>query len=323
MNFIEHPGLFEYCLTGIFLLAYLVYIIRSAVIAKALQTSFSRIFIKMILRFIIMGLFIIALLGPSFGEFQKKVKSVGKDIFISVDLSQSMDVGDIQPSRLEKVKHELKNVTQAFYSDRIGLIVFTSEAAVKCPLTQDHKLLNTLIETLHTDMFYARGTDFEPGLQLALNKHMEIESKGPEKKSQIIILISDGEDFGGEVNQVAEEIKDKDIKVFTLGIGTERGDKVPANRGYVKNEKGEVVTSSINREPLQEIADMTGGKYYEISNNRNDVKEMINDIRKIEGQTRNTTKIDTSSNKYYYFLLAGLILLIIDRFITINIIRLA
>ena len=98
----------------------------------------------------------------SFGETTKEVKSMEKDVFICVDLSQSMNAFDIQPSRIERVKFELKNIIEAFNSDRKGLIMFSNEAFMQCPLTYDNNALALFIQTLNTSLVPNTGTDFAP-----------------------------------------------------------------------------------------------------------------------------------------------------------------
>ncbi len=129
---------------------YIFYIIRVIRIAKQLNTSYRNVFIKLFFRTVYFALFIVALLGPSFGGSKKEVKSVGKDIMMCVDLSKSMDAFDIQPTRLQKVKFEMKKIVAAFNSDRIGIIIFSSEAFMQCPLTYDQNALNLFIETMNS-----------------------------------------------------------------------------------------------------------------------------------------------------------------------------
>src|SRR5690606_2500483 len=155
---------------------YILYIIRVVNIGKRLNTSYSNVFIKVIFRTLYFVLFMIALLGPSFGGSKKEVKSVGKDIMICVDLSKSMDAFDIQPSRIEKIKFEMKRIVYAFSADRIGVIIFSSEAFVQCPLTYDQNALNLFIETLHSGLVPNTGTDFGPPLKLALKKLQDEET---------------------------------------------------------------------------------------------------------------------------------------------------
>src|SRR6187399_2531737 len=216
-------GITEIIFIAAFVAFYVFYIIRIVRIAKQLKTPYGNVFVKLFFRTLYFALFMIALLGPSFGGSKQEIKSVGKDIMICVDLSKSMDAFDIQPTRLEKLKYEMKRLVDAFSSDRIGIIIFSSEAFMQCPLTYDQNALNLFIETMNTSLVPASGTDFAPPLRMALTKMQDQEGPSSQQKSKVIVLISDGEDFGEETNEIAKEIEDRDIKLFTLGVGTEKG----------------------------------------------------------------------------------------------------
>ena len=320
MNWFKSLSTFEYISVGVFLLAYVLYTIRVLRLSKFLGNRHGSAIPKFILRSVFFGLIIIALLGPSFGNDSKEIKSVGKDIMIAVDLSQSMNAIDIQPSRLEKVKYELNNIIEQFNSDRIGLIIFSSEAFIQCPLTYDQSALGLFIETLNSRLVPRTGTDFGPALSLALDK-LDTDESTIDAKAKIIILISDGEDFGDKTANVRTEIKDRGIKLFTLGVGTTQGSKINTANGYKKDQAGNEVISKLNRKSLKELAARTGGKYFEINQRQNDVSRLINTINSVEGQLRDARMVDVSANKYIYFLLAALVLLIIDLLTTIKTIR--
>jgi Ca-activated chloride channel family protein len=180
-------GSTEIILITLFVVFYGLYLYRVLTIAKTLKTAYKGLFVKLFLRTIIFSLFLIALLGPSFGIAKKEVQSVGKDIMIAVDLSKSMDAFDIAPTRLEKVKFEMKKIIQAFNSDRIGIIIFSSEAFMQCPLTYDQNALNLFIETMNSNLVPAGGTDFAPPLRMAMEKLEQDNSRISQNTSKIII----------------------------------------------------------------------------------------------------------------------------------------
>lgn len=285
---------------------------RMIYIHRKLKTHQNTFVYKFILRSVYFALFIVALLGPSFGKSTKEVKSIGKDIMVCVDLSASMNANDVQPTRLEKVKFELKNIVNAFNSDRIGIIIFSSQAFVQCPLTLDQSALHLFIETLSTNLVPDAGTNFSPPLEMALKKLGNEESSVSQQKSKIIILISDGEDFGENTSSVVSQIESEDIKLYTLGVGTEQGSRILTASGYKTDKKGQEVISRLNSDQLKEIAINTGGKYFEINDEKNDVEKLINTISMIEGELRDAKQIDVSTNKYFYFLLGALVLMMID-----------
>ena len=155
---------------------------------------------------------------------------------------------------------------------------------------------------------------------MALQK-MEQDNNRIETKSKIIILISDGEDFGEETNAIANEVENEGIKLFTLGIGTEKGGQIRTGSGFKTDKQGKVVISQLNPTSLQALASRTGGKYFEINGTRNDVSRLINTVSKIEGELMDARLVDVTANKYYYFLLAALILMAIDMLINVKTIK--
>jgi Ca-activated chloride channel family protein len=321
MNWYRQIGTFEIVVIILFVVFYLLYIARIIRISRALETGFGTVFTKVGLRTLYFGLFIVALLGPSFGSDTKEIKSVGKDILIAIDLSESMNAFDVQPTRLEKVKYELNKIVEQFSSDRIGLIIFSSEAFVQCPLTYDQAALNLFIETLSTELVPHTGTDFGPALSLALDKLNNKEESTINQKAKIIILISDGEDFGEKTTNIRQEVKDRGIKLFTLGVGTIQGSKIQTRQGFKKDKNGGEVVTKLNRTSLKQLAARTGGKYFEINDRQNDANRLINTINDVEGELRDARMVDVSANKYGYFLLIALILLLVDTLTTVKTVR--
>lgn len=313
MNFLEDIGLFELSLISIFFIFYFIYLVRIYRIGKQIKVNLKGVFLKFFIRILFFSLLIISLIGPKFGIREEKVEVIGKDIMIAVDLSESMNANDIQPSRIEKVKFEIKRIINEFDNDRLGIIMFSGEAFVQCPLTYDNNALNLFVETLNTDLVPNSGTDFGPPLELGLSKLKDESSEEKDIKSKIIILFSDGEDFGDETEESIEKIKENSLKLFSIGIGTEEGSRIKDNFGKFKKDKeGNDVITKLNSSSLRETADKTGGKYYEISKNKNEISQMISDIKNIKGDVIDEKMSNVSDNKYFYFLLCALILIAID-----------
>ncbi len=322
MKWIHSLGVFEMVLIGVFCLGYLLFVVRVIRTTQRLGLPFRRVFIKTFLRTIYFALIVIALLGPSFGDTSREIKTVGKDIFVCIDLSQSMNAMDIQPSRLAKVKFELKNIIEAFNSDRIGLIMFSSEAYLQCPLTYDNNALDLFVQTLNTEMVPNYGTDFGPPMEMAMDKLTDEDTIITRSKAKIVILISDGEDFGDNTAEIAEDLEDEGISLFTLGVGTKKGSKIPIRTGFKQDRNGNEVVSKLNSTSLENLADDTGGEYFEINESRNDTERLISAINSVEGELREAKKVDATQNRYFYFLGAALLLMAIDVLFSVKMIKL-
>jgi Ca-activated chloride channel family protein len=313
-------GVTQIILVAAFIVFYVFYLIRIARIGRMLHSSYGNVFIKFFLRTLAFALLLVAFLGPSFGDAKKEIKSVGKDIMICVDLSKSMDAFDIQPTRLEKVKFEMKRIVEAFNSDRLGIIIFGSEAFMQCPLTFDQNALNLFIETMNTGLVPSTGTDFAPPMRMAMEKFKNDKANANDK-SKVIVMISDGEDFGEDTEDAAKDVEDEDIRLYTLGVGTRAGSPINAQRGYKLDREGKPVLTKLNDEPLKKLAARAGGQYFELSDAQNDVSKLIYAINNIEGELRDTRVVDVSANRYQIFLLLGLILLVMDVMLNIKTVR--
>jgi Ca-activated chloride channel homolog len=308
-------------LSGIFILLYILYLSSFWSINNRLKVEKQRLFTKLIIRTGYFILFLIAFAGPSIGNSFKEVKEEGKDIFIAVDLSQSMVATDIAPNRLRRIQFELKELLKSFPSDRIGLIIFSTEAFLQLPLTYDQAVANLYIDGLNIGLVPNLGTDLNTPLKMALDRFQNDQS--PELKSKSIVLISDGEHFGDDLDRISDELVENGIKVFSIGIGTDQGGQMPRGNGLVLDPKtGKPALTKLNREPLQYVAAETGGQYFEISDQTQEMGGLISAIENLEGGVANTRVVEASSNKYFYFLLAALGLALMDMILPIKTIKL-
>lgn len=193
---------------------------------------------------------------------------------------------------------------------------------MQCPLTFDQNALNLFIETMNTGLVPPSGTDFGPALEMAVKKiESDNDTNVTQTKSKVLILISDGEDFGENTSEIAKEIENKGIKLFTLGIGTEEGGRIQASGGFKKDRQGNVVVSKLNSRSLRSLASQTGGQYFEVNESRNDVSRLINTIGQIEGEFRDARFVDVTANRYFYFLGLAIVLLLVDVLFAVHTFR--
>ncbi|MHC2992459.1 aerotolerance regulator BatB [Pontibacter sp. HJ8] len=301
---------------------YIGYLLRVSRVAGFFGQRPHGVWIKFMLRIVYVALLIIAILGPSFGAMKKEIRTIGKDIYIAVDLSGSMDATDVQPSRLERAKNGMLRLISRFNSDRIGLIVFSSEAYIHSPLTYDQNALEIYLQTLRTGLMPHGGTNYSPVLELVSQKFGQSASpEADEQKARILVLISDGEDFGGKVKEWAARLNEQNIRVFALGVGTTEGSKIPAGNDFRKDRNGEVVITKLHPEALVQLAEATNGEYFEINEQVSEINRLISAINNIEGEMRESKTIDVTANKYVYPLALALLFILLDVLITVKLVR--
>ncbi|RFS13637.1 VWA domain-containing protein [Emticicia sp. C21] len=320
MNWIKPLTIVEYVFIGIFLLVYIVYFIRTYIIAKRLGTTSRSVVIKFFIRIAYLGLCIIGLLGPSFGVSEIEAQASGKDVYFAFDVSKSMDAVDIEPTRLEKVKFELIKNLNTLKSDRIGIVVFSSNAYVHIPLTYDKDALNLFIQKLGSDLFIESGTDINTALKLIQTKYNS--SSASNRRAKVIIMASDGEDFGQLESEVIQDLRKNRVNFLVLGVGTSQGGKIKEGANFKKDKNGVEIISKLDADYLKQLAKVLGGKYFQLSNQVNDVQAVLKEVGQLENNWVDTRKMTVANNKYFYFVFLALALMIIDILITIRTIKL-
>jgi Ca-activated chloride channel family protein len=310
----------EYFFIFSFIIAYAAFLIRTVRLARLLNTTARTLIIKLFLRTIYFALLIISLLGPSFGEDSREIQAKGKDIYILVDLSKSMDARDVSPSRLEKVKFEVSRFVAHEKSNRIGIIIFSNEAFVQVPLTYDKAALGIFIQSLQTTLLPTSGTDVCNALELAQKKL--ISGSDPSGRSRMIVLFTDGESTSECSGALYNNLRRFGIGTYVVAVGTKTGISIQEKGKPLKDENDEIIISKLDETFLKNVASKTQGSYYELTNAKSGVNNMIADIDHAEGSLVDTRTVTVASNKYYYFLGVALLLIMIDVLITIGTFRL-
>ncbi len=170
----------------------------------------------------------LALVNPKIGTKLETVRSQGVDIVFAVDVSKSMLAEDIAPNRLEKSKQLVTQIINSLASDRVGIIAYAGKAFPQLPITTDYASAKMFLQNMNTDMLSSQGTAISEAIQLAKTYYDD-----EEQTNRVLILISDGEDHGGEAIDLAEEANDEGIRIITVGVGDVKGGPIPIKRNGV------------------------------------------------------------------------------------------
>ena len=272
--------------------------------------------IKFGLILIVLAFLIMAFSNPQVGTKMQEVKQTGIDVYILLDVSRSMQAEDIKPNRLEKAKYQISNLIQKLRGDRIGLIVFSGEAYIQFPLTTDYSAAN----------LFLNAVDFnsvpQPGTAIALAIDMAVQSFDSAATDKAIIIITDGEDHEGDIDASVEKATDKEIKIYTIGLGSPDGVPIPVydnrgnNVGFKQDNSGQTVLTKLNETILKEIANDGDGKYYRGNNYEDYLDKIYSDLSTLEQAEFGVKKVTDYEDRFYYFLIPAIILLLIEIFIT-------
>ncbi|ALJ01012.1 VWA domain-containing protein [Rufibacter tibetensis] len=297
------------------------YLYRIKLLARQFSQKANSIWIKAIIRSVYMALLVVALLGPSFGAMTKEIRTNGKDVFLAVDLSQSMKAVDVSPSRLEKVKLELHDFIYNTNADRVGLIGFSSEAFVLSPLTYDQSALELFVQSMNTNLAPPEAAQVTPVLQLAQQKFQDSETSRELERSKILIIFSDGETFGENTQAAAKALLNQGVRVYCVGIGTYTGGKIPVGRTFKKDADGQTVLTKLEPEVLKRVAQSTEGNYFEINQTISEMPRLLSAVNAVKSELRQTKVVEVAANKYLYPLLAALLLIALDVLWTLQVLR--
>ena len=270
-----------------------------------------------------MTFLIVAIAGPKIGTEVREVKQRGVDMLIALDVSASMNAEDVRPSRLEKAKFEINRLIERLDGDRVGLIVFTGEAFLQSPMTLDYSALRLFLEIVSTDQMPSSATDFASALEVAEQAFSALDSEEQENPSastaaRVLLIISDGEDHEQEYEDALTSLTDSQVAIYTLGIGTAAGTTIPlyeegtgALVGYKRDRQGQVVTTALQREALQEIASQGGGSYYQIDRGNSGIDAFLARVDELEQGEFSSQEYADFKDQYQWLAGVGLLLFLL------------
>lgn len=269
--------------------------------------------LKLVVLLLALSGIIIALVNPKIGTKVETVKREGVDIVFAIDVSKSMLAEDMAPNRLEKSKQIVSQVINQLGTDRIGIVAYAGSAYPVLPITGDYSVAKMFLQSMNTDMVSSQGTAISDALELAVSYFDDPQT------SKLVILISDGEDHGEGSREAAMALKDKGIKLITVGVGTEKGGPIPLKingrtDGFKRDSDGNVVVTKMYPQDLKSIAAVTKGGYVYGQSTRevsDYVKNALGNMEKTEFEAKQMAVYDS---QYQWFLGAAFILLFIEIF---------
>ncbi|WP_375417507.1 VWA domain-containing protein [uncultured Hymenobacter sp.] len=296
-------------------------------LARVLGQGAGRLGWKLPLRLLAGAGLLLAWLGPALGVRQQPVRTTGQDVWLLVDVSRSMDAADVAPTRLLRAQAELQRLAAQFPADRLGLLVFGAEAFVQCPLTYDQAALQTFISTLSTRLAAPGPTSLREPLELLLHRLTPAaaalgESAALPPRATAVVLVSDGEDFGENLEPTVQALARAGARVYAVGVGTAAGGQLPGPNGRpLRDAKGQVVRSRLREAPLLQLAAQTSGRYLELNDRQNGFPTLLTLLRTAPAPTQQVRTVSVAHNRYRFPLAAALLLLALDVVLTITIIR--
>lgn len=245
-----------------------------------------------------MALILMALARPQKTNEKVEQWTEGIDIMIGLDISQSMQIEDFLPNRLEAAKTVARNFIDGRIQDRIGIVVFSGDAFSLAPLTTDYALLKSYLDEINFEMIENRGTAIGSALAVVTNRMGESESK-----SKVCILISDGDNTAGNIDPItaAELASAYSIKIYTIVVGKEG--LVPYGKDFFGRPN--MIENTVDETTMRRIAEIGGGEFFRATDNKA-LTQVFARIDQFEKAEIRETRFKDTSDYYYIYLQWGM-----------------
>ena len=240
------------------------------------------------------ALILVALARPQRSNEKVEQWTEGIDIMMAIDISQSMQIEDFEPNRLESAKEVARNFINGRVQDRIGIVVFSGDAFSLTPLTTDYALLNSYINEMNFDMIENRGTAIGSALAVVTNRMRESESK-----SKVCILLSDGDNTAGNIDPItaAELAASFNIKIYTIVVGREG--LVPFGKDYFG--RPHMVENTVDETTMRRIAEIGSGEFFRVTDEQA-LAQVFAKINQYEKAEIKETRFKDTSDFYFIYL---------------------
>jgi Ca-activated chloride channel family protein len=219
---------------------------------------------------------IVAAARPQWGQGTETVTRKGIDLAIVLDTSSSMSAADLAPSRLARGVRAASSLLDRVEGDRVALATFAGKPAIACPLTLDHEAVRLFLDVVDVESVSIPGTALAAAIEAGVQALGPAAGDGTEAKGRALVVISDGEDHEGGVEDAILAAKRAGVVVYGIGCGTDQGAPIPQGESgaYKKDGEGRLVTTRLDERPLRNLAVETGGKYFRATGAEGEVEEI-------------------------------------------------
>ena len=266
--------------------------------------------------FVALIFLIVALARPQWGSQVEYIERRGVEVIVALDISESMLAEDFKPNRLARAKLEISELMENLEGNELGLVLFSGAAFVQFPLTSDFSTARTFLDSARPEMISRPGTVIAEAIRISMTGFNE------ERATQkVILLLTDGENHEGDVLAAAQEAADQGIIIYTIGFGSPDGEPIPIYDQlgnlieYKKDKQGQTVLTQLDDVTLQQIAVITGGRYFPALPDGREVGVLVDEIRELQTSELESRFETRGIERFQWFLFVAVIALSIIELI--------
>ena len=264
----------------------------------------------------VLALILIGLARPQWGTETQVVEQEGIQVMVALDVSNSMLAQDIKPDRLSRAKMEIADLMSRLGGDEIGLVLFSGASFVQFPLTSDYATAMTFLDNARPEVISRPGTAIGDAIRTAMTG---FDTNRASQK--VIVLITDGEDHGGDALPMAEMAAEQGILIYAIGFGSPEGEPIPEYDargevvGFKKDQHGEVVLSRLDEVTLRQIAEIGGGKVFRATAGGSELTALVDELGALQKAALSSQTKIFGIERFQIFLLAALVMMVIIELI--------
>jgi Ca-activated chloride channel family protein len=221
---------------------------------------------------------------------------------------------DVLPDRLQYAKTKIKQLIKRLKSERVGLMLFSGSTFLQCPLTEDKSAFLMFLDAIDVETISSGTTAFDQAIKEAIT----VFEKMPERKSKLLVLFTDGEDFSSNLTSIKKRAATIGLHIITVGVGTTQGAPIPLydergkQIGHQLDAKNNVVISRMNEGILHRLSEDTGGLFIPISSDDSDIRKMKQFIASFEKERLADRQVKRYQEQYAWPLLISFLCLLIE-----------
>lgn len=287
--------------------------------AELASVSGARRRLKVGMTLVSLALVVVALAGPYVDVVERSVTQSGVDVVIALDVSQSMAVRDVEPDRLRAAKQFVQRLGEDLKQSRVALVLFAGEGITRYPATADPRVLGETLDSVTTAFRPPGGSSLRSGVDAALKAFSQEARESSRRKA--VVLLTDGEDTTAQAPDV-DALRDRNIRVFTVGVGTPSGGPIPTYdrsgkfTGYLQRASGGQIISRLTEQPLRALAERSEGRYWRLAGFQT-VNEVAAELARLDATSVGDIEGGAvPDDRYQPFLALAILLLVLEGLVS-------
>ena len=271
------------------------------------EVSETRVWVKFSLLMAALTLIILILARPQMGMRMKTDVLTGIEVVVAMDVSNSMMAADVEPTRLAKAKQVVGSLCSRLRNDKVALVVFAGNAFLQMPMSADNVSVRMFLDAINTDMIPTQGTSIAEALRVC-SKCFSAQKD----VKRAVVLITDGEDHEGGVEEALGEVKEKGAGVYVLGIGSTKGSPIKVGNDYLRDMEGNVVVSRLNEDMCKQLAAKADGSYIHIDNGNSAQDQLVDELNRLQRSELSVNAYEEHYDLFPWLAIGVLLLLVLE-----------